>query len=81
MSVELDVGPRAQTQLRFDIQPNVDDCLDLLRSLILIQNFITNPVSKVPFQVPFSVAKIVTHMQGLHQTARFPQNKELVWMK
>ena len=38
-------------------------------------------VNKVPFQVPFSVAKIVIHMQGLHQTARFPQNKELVWMK
>ena len=36
---------------------------------------------KVPFQDPFSVAKIVIHMQGLHQTAPFPQNKELVWMK
>ena len=26
-------------------------------------------MSKVPFHVPFSVAKIVIHMQGLHKTA------------
>ena len=35
---------------------------------------------KVPFQVPFSVAEIVIHMQGLHQTASLRQNKELASM-
>ena len=35
---------------------------------------------KVPFQVPFSVAEIVIHMQGLHQTAAPSQNKELASM-
>ena len=35
-------------------------------------------VAKVPFHVSFSVAEIVIYMQGLHQTAPFPQNKELV---
>ena len=43
--------------------------------------YVFNLRTKVPFQDPFSVAKIVIHMQGLHQTAPFPQNKELVWMK
>ena len=31
-----------------------------------------NVVVKVPFQAPFSVAKIVIHMQGLHQTPPLP---------
>ena len=37
-------------------------------------------IIKVPFQVPFSVAEIVIHMQGLHQTASLRQNKELASM-
>ena len=36
--------------------------------------------TKVPFQVSFSVAEIVIHMQGLHQTAAPSQNKELASM-
>ena len=36
---------------------------------------------KVPFHIPFSVAEIVIHMQGLHQTAALSQNKELVSMR
>ena len=37
-------------------------------------------MAKVPFQLPFSVAEIVIHMQGLHQTAAPSQNKELASM-
>ena len=46
--------------------------------IVRIVKALKNVDTKVPFHVSFSVAEIVIYMQGLHQTAPFPQNKELV---
>ena len=52
-------------------------CPNPMTSILLFENLAT----KVPFHIPFSVAEIVIHMQGLHQTAALSQNKELVSMR
>ena len=54
------------------LRPNVFLDIDLPRVIFERSLFI-----KVPFQVSFSVAELVIHMQGLHQTAALSQNKEL----